>query len=240
MFFREEAVNFESWTSRLAKERVVIAPSLLAADFANLESEIRRLERGGAQVVHVDVMDGRLVPNISVGVPVVAAIRKITSLKLDVHLMIVEPERYVEAFRNAGADSLSVHIEAVPDPTEILQKIRDLGAAPGLVLNYGTPVEAAVPYVEYADVLLAMSVPAGFGGQKFHPDVLDSVRVLRKLARPDALIEIDGGIDVDTIGPAAEAGVNLFVAGTGVFHAEDYGDQMNRLKEAAFSALSSQ
>ena len=231
-------MNSESWTSRLAKERVVIVPSLLAADFANLEREIRKLEAGGAQVLHIDVMDGLLVPNITVGAPVVASIRKVTSLKLDVHLMIVEPERYVEAFRKAGADSLSVHIEAVPDPTEILQKIRALGATPGLVLNYGTPLEKIAPYAQLADVLLTMSVPAGFGGQKFHPDVLDSVRVLRKLARPDALIEIDGGIDVDTIGSAAEAGVNFFVVGTGVCRAEDYGAQMKLLKKAAFNALS--
>lgn len=229
----------ESWTSRLAQDRVVIAPSLLASDFANLEREIRKLEQGGAQVLHVDVMDGRLVPNISVGVPVVASIRNVTSLKLDVHLMIVEPERYIEAFRRAGADSLSVHIEAVPDPTDILRRIRDLGAAPGLVLNYGTPVEAVLPYVELADILLTMSVPAGFGGQKFHPDVLDSIRAIRKHARPDALIEIDGGIDLTTIGAAAEAGVNLFVAGTGVFRADDYGKQMTLLKDTALSALTS-
>lgn len=233
----EEAVSSESWTSRLSRERVVVAPSLLAADFANLESEIRKLEAGGAQVLHIDVMDGRLVPNISFGVPVVSAIRKVTTLKLDVHLMIVEPERYVEAFRAAGADSLSIHIEAVPDPTELLGKIRDLGAAPGLVLDCGTPISAILPYVELADILLTMSVPAGFGGQAFHAEVLDSIRTLRRLARPDALIEIDGGIDVETIGAAAVAGVNMFVSGTSVFRASNYGDQMTILKKAAFDAL---
>ena len=232
-------MNSESWTSRLSRERIVVAPSLLAADFANLESELRKLETCGVQVVHIDVMDGRFVPNISVGVPVVEAIRKVTTLKLDVHLMIEEPERYVEAFRNAGADSLSVHIEAVPEPTELLGKIRSLGAAPGLVLNCGTPVDAILPYAKYADILLTMSVPAGFGGQKFHADVLESVRKLRHAARPDALIEIDGGIDVDTIGAAAVAGVNIFVAGTAVFHATDYGEQITRLKNAAFDALAS-
>ena len=230
-------MNSESWTSRLSRERIVVAPSLLAADFANLESELRKLESCGVQVVHIDVMDGRFVPNISVGVPVVEAIRKVTTLKLDVHLMIEEPERYVEAFRNAGADSLSVHIEAVPEPTELLGKIRALGAAPGLVLNCGTPVDAILPYAKYADILLTMSVPAGFGGQKFHFDVLESVRKLRLAARPDALIEIDGGIDVDTIGAAAVAGVNLFVSGTAVFHATNYGEQITRLKNAAFEAL---
>lgn len=233
----EEVVNSESWTSRLSRERIVVAPSILAADFANLESEIRKVEAGGAQVLHIDVMDGRLVPNISVGVPVVAAIRKVTTLKLDVHLMIVEPERYVEAFRAAGADSLSIHIEAVPDPRELLGRIRDLGAAPGLVLDCGTPVEAVLPYAELADILLTMSVPAGFGGQAFHAEVLESVRTLRRHARPDALIEIDGGIDVDTIGAAAVAGVNMFVSGTSVFHAANYGERISSLKKAAFEAL---
>jgi len=232
-------VSVESWTSRLANEKAVIAPSLLSADFARLEREIRKLEEGGAQVLHVDVMDGRLVPNISVGIPIVASLRRITTLILDVHLMIVEPWRYIEAFRDAGADSLSVHIEAVPDPSEILEKIRELGVAPGLVLNYGTPVEAIAPFAPLADILLTMSVPAGFGGQKFRPDALDSVRTLRELARPDAIIEIDGGIDLDTIGLASAAGANLFVAGTSVFSAEDYGVQMARLKDQALSAVPS-
>lgn len=227
----------KNWTSELSREHVTIAPSLLASDFANLESELRKLEEGGVKVVHIDVMDGQLVPNISVGIPVVASIRRVTSLKLDVHLMIVEPERYIEAFRKAGADSLSVHIEAVPEPTAIMRKIRELGAAPGLVLNYGTPVEKILPYVKEADILLAMSVPAGFGGQKFHYDALESVRALRAEARPDALIEIDGGIDVETIGVAAEAGVNLFVAGTGVFRADNYGAQVSLLKRLALEAI---
>ena len=227
----------ESWTSRMARERVVVAPSLLASDFANLASEVRRLESGGAEILHVDVMDGRFVPNISVGVPVVASLRKVTRLKLDVHLMIVEPERYLEAFRAAGADSLSVHIEAVSDPLGTLNKIRALGAAAGLALNYGTPVERLLPYASFADVLLTMSVPAGFGGQSFRADALDSVRKLRAAAREDALIEIDGGIDERTIGAAARAGVNLFVSGTGVFKSSDYGAQMELLKREALKGL---
>ena len=230
-------MSAESWTSRLARERVVVAPSILAADFANLESEIRKVESGGAQVLHIDVMDGRLVPNISVGIPVVAAIRNVTRLKLDVHLMIVEPARYVEAFRAAGADSLSIHIEAVSDPRALLGRIRELGAAPGLVLDCGTPVEAVLPYVEFADILLTMSVPAGFGGQAFHAEVLESVRTLKRHARPGTLLEIDGGIDEETIGAAAVAGVNMFVSGTSVFHASNYGERMASLKRAAFDAL---
>lgn len=230
-------MSVKNWTSETACSRVTIAPSLLASDFANLERELRKLEEGGIEIVHIDVMDGRLVPNISVGVPVVASIRKVTRLKLDVHLMIVDPGRYIRAFREAGADSLSVHIEAVPEPREILNEIRKLGAAPGLVLNYGTPVERVLPYAKDADILLTMSVPAGFGGQKFHYDALESVRALRAAARPDALIEIDGGVDVDTIGVAAQAGVNLFVAGTSVFCADDYGAQASLLRKTALDAL---
>ncbi|MDO5309102.1 MAG: ribulose-phosphate 3-epimerase [Planctomycetia bacterium] len=231
-------MNSEEWVSALSRERVTIAPSLLASDFANLENEIRRLERADVKVLHIDVMDGLLVPNITIGPPVVAALRKKTSLKLDVHLMIVKPERYLEAFRRAGADSLSIHIEAVEEPTPVLRHIRELGAAPGLVLNYGTPVEKILPYAQEADILLTMSVPAGFGGQKFHADALDSVRALRRAAREDALIEIDGGIDVETIGAAAVAGVNLFVAGTGVFRADDYRAQIDALASTAYQALS--
>ena len=234
---RTKTMISDNWTRKLSNERVTIAPSLLASDFANLESELRKLEEGGVRVVHIDVMDGCFVPNISVGVPVVESIRRVTTLKLDVHLMIVEPERYIEAFRDAGADSLSVHIEAVPEPTSILNRIRELGAAPGLVLNYGTPVETMLPYAKEADILLVMSVPAGFGGQTFRYDVLDSVRALRAAARPDALIEIDGGIDADTIGAAAEAGANLFAVGTSVFGSADYGAQITLLERAAHDAL---
>ena len=234
---RTKTMISDNWTRKLSNERVTIAPSLLASDFANLESELRKLEEAGVRVVHIDVMDGCFVPNISVGVPVVESIRRVTTLKLDVHLMIVEPERYIEAFRDAGADSLSVHIEAVPEPTSILNRIRELGAAPGLVLNYGTPVETMLPYAKEADILLVMSVPAGFGGQTFRYDALDSVRALRTAARPDALIEIDGGIDADTIGAAAEAGANLFAVGTSVFGSADYGAQITLLERAAHDAL---
>ncbi len=227
-----------SWIEEAARARATVVPSLLASDFANLERELRKLEDGGVKIAHIDVMDGRLVPNISMGVPVVSSIRKVTTLKLDVHLMIVEPERYVEAFRDAGADSISIHIEASPDPVETLNRIRELGAVPGLALDYGAPIEKILPYAKEADILLAMSVPAGFGGQKFRQDALESVRALRAAARPDALVEIDGGIDADTIGLAAKAGANLFVAGTSVFRAADYGAQVSLLKKIALDAVS--
>ncbi len=226
-------MEIESWTREFVANKATIVPSLLASDFVNLESEIRRLEQGGAKVLHVDVMDGVFVPNISVGLPVLASIRKVTNLKLDVHLMIVQPESYVDAFRKGGADSITFHVEASSEPRSLLRRIRELGAAPGLALNYGTRVEKILPFVEDADILLTMSVPAGFGGQKFRVDVLDAIRKTREVAGDEKLFEIDGGIDVDTISLAASAGVNFFVAGTGVFRAQDYGAQLNLLREKA-------
>lgn len=215
----------------------MIAPSLLASNFANLESEVRRLEDGGAEILHVDVMDGVFVPNISVGPPVVEALRKVTTLKLDVHLMIVDPIRYVDMFCNAGADLLSFHVEATSEPDKVIDRIREHAVVPGLVLNCGTPVERILPFARLVDLLLVMSVPAGFGGQKFHADVLDAVRVLRRATSVQTLIEIDGGIDDETVEEAAVAGVNVFVSGTSIFKADDYGKRMRTLKENALRAL---
>ena len=224
------------WVKQLVAGSPVIAPSLLAADFAKLGEEVHAVEKGGAQVLHVDVMDGHFVPNISVGVPVVRSLRRITQLPLDVHLMISEPERYIEPFRQAGADSLLVHIEVVPDPREIIEKIRALGAAPGLVINPGTPVEAILPYVPLADIVLVMSVQPGFGGQDFRPEVLEKVRAIKKSLRSDALLSIDGGINAETIPLAAAAGTNMFVAGTAVFDAGDYRERMQILRQSALNS----
>lgn len=221
------------WVAELSKRKPVIAPSLLAADFARLGEEVRRVEAAGARVLHVDVMDGHFVPNISIGVPVVESLRKITKLPLDVHLMITDPARYAEPFIRAGADSVLFHIEAVPEPTELLRKIRSLGAAAGLVINPQTPVETVLPFVDDCDIVLTMSVQPGFGGQAFKPEVLDKVRVLKERVRPDVLLSIDGGIGLGTISEAAEAGVDLFVAGTAVFGADDYGERMAKLEELA-------
>ncbi len=227
------AVTSFPWVQELCLRKPVISPSLLAADFANLEREIRLAEEAGARVLHVDVMDGHFVPNISVGVPVVASIRKITRLPLDVHLMISDPARYAEPFAEAGADSLLFHIEAVPEPEELIGRIRELGAAPGLVLNPGTPAEAVLPYVPLADILLTMSVQPGFGGQKFKPEVLDKVRKIKQAARPDTLLSIDGGIGKWTIKEAARAGVDMFVAGTSVFDAVNYAERIKLLRRLA-------
>lgn len=222
-----------SWLSRLVENGAIIAPSLLAANFAELGKEIHKLEEGGAQILHLDVMDGAYVPNISFGAPVISSIRKITPLKFDVHLMIEKPERYIERFCQLGADSLTVHVETVQDPARALDRIRDNGVVAGLALNYGTPVEQILPYAEMADLLLVMSVPAGFGGQAFRNESLESVRRLRDRVGARAMIEIDGGIDDKTIAFASRAGVDIFVAGTGVFRADDYGKQIKFLKDLA-------
>lgn len=229
----------EPWVKLLVSESPIIAPSILAADFANLAEEVRLVEEAGAAVLHIDVMDGHFVPNISIGVPVVKSLRNVTRLPLDVHLMISEPEKYIDAFRDAGADSMLVHIEVVPDPTAILNRIRSLGAAPGLVLNPDTPVESVLPYVGLCDIVLVMSVHPGFGGQEFKPEVLSKVRTLKKYMRPDAMISIDGGVNADTVEACSAAGVDLFVAGTSIFDADDYGEQMDLLKRRAEAARGS-
>jgi len=208
----------------------LINPSLLAADFGNLEREIRRLESGGAKILHLDIMDGHFVPNLSIGVPVVEAIRKITELPLDVHLMLDNADRFLIPFRKAGADFVTVHIEVYPDPRAILDEIRSLGAEPGLAINPPTPAEAVVPYMNECSLVLTMSVMPGFGGQEFDPVALDKIRMFRNLAGPDFPLSVDGGVNEETIARCAVAGANLFVAGTAVFDADDYGRQMRYLK----------
>ena len=203
-----------------------IAPSILSADFANLERDIHDLERNGADIVHVDIMDGIFVPNISIGIPVVAALRKVTDLPLDVHLMIDRPIRYVEEFVKAGADFLTIHVEAdQPQNTlEALDKIRELGCKAGIVLKPKTPVEAAIPYLEKCDMILVMTVEPGFGGQKFMADMMPKIAQLKEWMEdinPDCLIEVDGGVDANTCTLCKENGANVLVAGSAYFKATD-------------------
>ena len=203
-----------------------IAPSILSADFVNLERDIRALQDNGADWVHVDVMDGHFVPNITIGLPVAAAIRGITSLPMDVHLMIDRPIRYVEAFVKAGADYLTIHIEAdQPQNTlEALDRIHALGCKAGIVLKPKTPVEAAIPYLEKCDLILVMTVEPGFGGQKFMADMMPKVAQLREWLddlNPDCLIEVDGGVDAVTHTVCKENGADVLVAGSAYFKAED-------------------
>ena len=203
-----------------------IAPSILSADFVNLERDIRALSDHGADFVHVDVMDGIFVPNITIGIPVVAAIRKITDLPLDVHLMIDRPIRYVEQFVKAGADYVTIHVEAdQPQNTlEALDKIHALGCKAGIVLKPKTPAEAAIPYLEKCDMILVMTVEPGFGGQKFMADMMPKVKQLREWMddiNPDCLIEVDGGVDANTHTVCKENGAEVLVAGSAYFGAVD-------------------
>ena len=203
-----------------------IAPSILSADFANLERDIHDLEKHNADWVHVDIMDGIFVPNISIGIPVVASLRKVTDLPLDVHLMIDRPIRYVEEVVKAGADYLTIHIEAdQPQNTlEALDKIRALGCKAGIVLKPKTPAEAAIPYLDKCDMILVMTGEPGFGGQKFMADMMPKVAQLKEWMKdinPDCHIEVDGGVDANTCALCKENGADVLVAGSAYFKAED-------------------
>jgi ribulose-phosphate 3-epimerase len=214
----------------------LVNPSLLSCDFAHLEEEIRRLERAGAKILHLDIMDGHFVPNLSIGVPVVEAIRRSTDLPLDVHLMLSEPGRYIGAFRHAGADLLTIHIEAVPDPRCLLDDIHQLGAAAGISLNPDTPVSALEDYLDSCDLVLVMSVMPGFGGQEFNPVTLEKLRHLREMVKPNVLLSVDGGIQHDTVGMCAQAGADLFVIGSALFSHHDYGNFIKEMTAVAISA----
>jgi ribulose-phosphate 3-epimerase len=212
-----------------------IAPSILSADFARLGEEIAAAERGGAGLVHVDVMDGHFVPNISVGLPVVKAVKRVTQLPIDTHLMITEPGRYAEQFVEAGAQMVSVHVEADPHLHRTLMAIKSKGAQAGVVLNPATPLSALEEALPYADYVLVMSVNPGFGGQKFIKTSLDKVRRLRRMIDERGLktrIEIDGGIDRTNIGEVVAAGAELIVAGSAVFGNSDPERSVRELREA--------
>lgn len=203
-----------------------LAPSILAADFVNLERDIRDLKQNGADWVHIDVMDGLFVPNITIGIPVVAAIRKITDLPLDVHLMIDRPVRYVEDFVKAGADYLAIHVEAdQPQNTlEALDKIRALGCKAAISLKPKTPAEAAIPYLRKCDMILVMTVEPGFGGQKFMADMMPKLKKLRQMldeVNPACVLEVDGGVDSTTQTLCKENGAEILVAGSAYFKAAD-------------------
>ncbi len=204
----------------------LIAPSILAADFANLERDIHDIEQNGGDWVHVDVMDGVFVPNISIGIPVVRSLRKVTKLPLDVHLMITRPIRYAEEFVKAGADILTIHLESDTRDNTLacLQKIRSLGCRAGLSLKPGTPAEEARPFLPYCDMILVMTVEPGFGGQKFMADQMPKLRSLREMLRaenPGCLLQVDGGVDAHTCGICKENGAQVLVAGSAYFRAQD-------------------
>lgn len=212
-----------------------IAPSILSADFANLQRDIEFVEKHGADYIHVDVMDGQFVPNITFGPAVVQAIRPITKLPLDVHLMIVNPERFIHEFAKAGADIIGVHIEATPHLHRAIQMIKAENVKAEVVINPGTPVEAIKYVLPLVDQILVMTVNPGFGGQSFLPEMADKIRELAKLKEQYGYhydIEVDGGIDDQTIRVCAEVGANVFVAGSYIYGAQHPEERINALKEA--------
>jgi ribulose-phosphate 3-epimerase len=215
--------------------RVRIAPSLLSADFSRLAEEVAMCEAGGADWLHVDVMDGVFVPNLTFGSKVISTVRRLTQLPLDVHLMVVEPEKYFDDFARAGASGLTIHVEAAPHLHRQLQRIRELGCAVGVAVNPATSLEAVREAVPYLDLLLVMTVNPGFGGQEFIETSVDKIARARSMlddARSRAVLEVDGGISRETIGRVREAGADTFVAGHAIFSAKDPRNEIGALRAA--------
>jgi ribulose-phosphate 3-epimerase len=216
---------------------IKLAPSILSADFARLGEQIAEVVRAGADYIHVDVMDGHFVPNITVGAPVVASIRRVTALPLDVHLMIEHPERYISQFAEAGADIITVHVEASPHLRATIRLIKELGAKPGVSVNPPTPLGVVEEFLPHVDLVLVMSVSPGFGGQSFIPETQPRIVDMRKLLDDRGLraeLEVDGGINADNAPDIVKAGANVLVAGNGIFRAQEgISGAMQRLREAA-------
>jgi ribulose-phosphate 3-epimerase len=219
----------------VSSKTIEIAPSILAADFSRLGQEIEAVERGGAAILHVDVMDGHFVPNITIGLPVVKSIARATQLPIDAHLMISEPGRYAEQFVRAGATMVSVHVEADPHLHRTLMSIKAAGAQAGVVLNPATPLGCLEEALHFVDYVLLMSVNPGFGGQRFIPTSIDKVRRLRRIIderRLNVRIEIDGGIDLENIATVVAAGAEIIVAGSAIFGGPDPEAALRELREA--------
>ena len=220
----------------IPKDRILIAPSILSADFSRLGEEVRAVEAAGADVIHVDVMDGHFVPNITIGPLVAEAVNRVTDLPLDVHLMIENPERYLEAFARAGADWITVHQETGYHLHRTVHAIKDLGCKAGVVLNPATPASTVEPLLADLDLVMVMSVNPGFGGQSFIPASLDKIRRLAGMIReknPACAIEVDGGVSPATIADIAGAGARIFVAGSAVFGSGDYAAVIEEMRQKA-------
>jgi ribulose-phosphate 3-epimerase len=222
----------------LRRAAPVILPSLLLCDFGNLEREVERLEAAGIEALHLDVMDGHFVPNLTYGMPIVQALDRMTDMLLDVHLMISDPAQYLPRFVEAGADIVTFHIEAVADPAPLLDRIESLGAARGLALNPATALSEIEPYLQNCDLVLVMSVPAGFGGQPFDRSALEKLETLRT-ANGDFALQVDGGVNPDTIGDCARAGAEMFVVGSAIFRQPDYRAAVNELRSLAVASAGS-
>ena len=214
-------------------ERPLIVASLLACDFARVGEEIDRIIAGGADAVHVDVMDGHFVTNLSMGPPVVESIRKYTDHPLDVHIMVTDPAYYIERFAAAGADSITFHAEATDEPMKLVDRLHELGLGAGVSARPVTGAEALAPVAEAVDMVLVMTVEPGYGGQAFMPDMLDKIRAVRAMLRSDQRLEVDGGIDMTTVGQCAHAGADVFVAGSSIFAAPDVGVAISGLRLSA-------
>ncbi len=210
----------------------IIAPSILSADFANLERDMKAVEEAGAEWIHVDVMDGHFVPNLTIGAPVVRSLRKVTKLPLDCHLMIEAPEKFVKDFAEAGANYITIHIEAAKDPVKLLKEIRDLGCKAGITLRPATAVEKIVPFLGLVDLVLVMTVDPGFSGQKFMVEQVEKIKTIRaelKRIGSKALIEVDGGVNAETVAMCKDA--DVLVAGNFIFK-NDYATAIKTLKDA--------
>ncbi|MCA9038764.1 MAG: ribulose-phosphate 3-epimerase [Planctomycetaceae bacterium] len=210
-----------------------IAPSMLKCDYGNLQSQIEQLTMAGAQVLHWDVMDGHFVPNLSYGALLLKSLRNRTDLFYDAHLMISDPAKYLDDYLAAGCDAITFHIEAVPEPTSLLKRIKEAGVLAGLSFNPQTPVSTIAPFLKETDLVLLMSVEPGFGGQSFIESSVEKMRQLRDAAGPDVILSIDGGIGPDTIVGPASAGADLYVAGSSVFDQEDYGAALKEMEQLA-------
>ena len=209
---------------------VIISPSILSADFANLERDIKLVENAGADWLHIDVMDGHFVPNITIGVPVVDSIKKIASVPLDVHLMIENPEKYIEAFAKAGADILTFHYEAVKDIKEIIKLIKSFGVNAGMSIKPKTEPDVVLPYLDNLDLLLVMTVEPGFGGQKFMPDCAEKIKFIKQHCHSDLIIQVDGGINAETARICTSNGANSLVAGSYIYKSDNVADAIKSLR----------
>ena len=215
---------------------IYVSPSILAADFSQLTNEILRVQRAGANMLHLDVMDGHFVPNLSFGPDLIASIRRRTSLLFDVHLMIEDPQKYIQSFLKAGADSITIHVESCNDPAAVLSYLEDCHCRAGIAISPDTPIEKVFPYLDKVSMVLVMTVRPGFGGQKFMPESLDRIKAVRNEINRRGLkvdIEVDGGIGLDNIGLVTAAGANVIVAGSSIFKAKKTGQVIKSMREIA-------